>query len=145
MKKTMGRTMFTLIGRSRSGCFHLRWRSPPTENVMKKDSTKEVKLIKMYTLDVESMAKVMRHSSMRQGMGVRWLTLIRAMLRGMCPFRAPTKNSLEEAKMPPLTAPKVEQATKKGISQRKEEPNSLLANVTATALEDKSSVGVRTA
>ena len=28
---------------------------------MKKDSTKEVKLIKMYTLDVESMAKVMRH------------------------------------------------------------------------------------
>ena len=23
MKKTMGRTMFTLIGRSRSGCFHL--------------------------------------------------------------------------------------------------------------------------
>ena len=36
---------------------------------------------------------------------------------------------LEEAKMPPLTAPKVEQATKKGISQRKEEPNSLLANV----------------
>ena len=36
---------------------------------------------------------------------------------------------LEEAKMPPLTAPKVEHATKKGISQRKEEPNSLLANV----------------
>ena len=28
---------------------------------MKKDSTKEVKLIKMYTLDVESMAKVIRH------------------------------------------------------------------------------------
>ena len=27
-------------------------------------------------------------------MGVRWLTLIRAMLRGMWPFRAPTKNNL---------------------------------------------------
>ena len=31
---------------------------------------------------------------MRQGMGVRWLRLMRDMLRGMCPFLAPTKNSL---------------------------------------------------
>jgi hypothetical protein len=34
-------------------------------------------------------------STMRQGMGVRCFTLISAMLRGMCPFRAPTKKSLE--------------------------------------------------
>ena len=44
--------------------------------------------------------------------------------------------------MPPLTAPKVEQATKKGMSQRKESPKSLLAKVTATALEESSSVGL---
>ena len=37
--------------------------------------------------------------------------------------------NLDEAKIPPLTAPKVEHATKKGISQRKAEPNNLLANV----------------
>ena len=32
---------------------------------------------------------------MRQGMGVRWLRLMRDMLRGMCPFLAPTKNNLK--------------------------------------------------
>ena len=45
------------------------------------------------------------------------------MLIDICDF------NLDEAKIPPLTAPKVEQATKKGISQRKAEPNNLLANV----------------
>ena len=39
------------------------------------------------------------------------------------------QSNLDEAKIPPLTAPKVEQATKKGISQRKADPNNLLANV----------------
>ena len=34
---------------------------------------------------------------------------------GICPLLAPTKNSLDDAKIPPLTAPKVEQATKKGM------------------------------
>jgi hypothetical protein len=43
-------------------------------------------------------------------------------------------SDLEEAKMPPLTAPKVEQATKKGINQRKELPNSLLANVCGSSV-----------
>ena len=36
---------------------------------------------------------------------------------GICPPLAPTKKSLEEAKIPPLTAPNVEQATKKGMIQ----------------------------
>ena len=40
-----------------------------------------------------------------------------AIALGNCPCLAPTKNSLEEAKMPPLTDPKVEQATKRGIVQ----------------------------
>ena len=31
---------------------------------------------------------------MRQGMGVMVVMLMRAMQRGMCPFLAPTKNSL---------------------------------------------------
>ncbi len=35
----------------------------------------------------------------------------------MWPLLAPTKNNLEEAKIPPLTAPNVEQATKKGMIQ----------------------------
>jgi hypothetical protein len=34
---------------------------------------------------------------------------------GRCPFRAPTKNNLEDAKMAPFRAPKVEQATKNGM------------------------------
>ena len=54
-------------------------------------------------------------SIIKQGIGVNLLVLIKAMALGICPFLAPTKKSLEEAKMPPLTAPKVEQATKNGI------------------------------
>ena len=42
---------------------------------------------------------------------------MRDIILGICPFLAATKNSLEEAKIPPLTAPKVEQATKNGIIQ----------------------------
>jgi len=40
---------------------------------------------------------------------------MRAMAVGRCPFRAPTKNNLEDAKMAPFNAPKVEQATKNGM------------------------------
>ena len=39
------------------------------------------------------------------------------------------KFHLEDAKIPPLTAPKVEQATKNGISQRNADPNNLFAKV----------------
>ena len=51
-----------------------------------------------------------------------------AMLLGMWPFLAPTKNRREEAKIPPFTAPNVEQATKKGIIHLIT-PNSLFPNV----------------
>ena len=70
--------------------------------------------------------------------------LMRAILRGMWPLRAPTKNSLEEANIPLLTAPNVEQATKKGMIHLIT-PNILFPNVTATALEERISVGERTA
>ena len=53
---------------------------------------------------------------MRQGMGVRALTLTSAMHLGMCPLRAPTKKMRAEAKMTPLMQPKVEHATKSGIA-----------------------------
>ena len=46
----------------------------------------------------------------------------------MCPPLAPTKKSLDDAKIPPLTAPKVEQATKKGMIQDIT-PKSRLPNV----------------
>ena len=54
---------------------------------------------------------------MRQGIGVKELKLIKDIILGICPFLAATKKSRDEAKIPPLTAPKVEQATKKGIIQ----------------------------
>ena len=53
----------------------------------------------------------------KQGIGVNLLTLIKAIALGMCPFLAPTKKSLDDAKIPPLTAPKVEHATKNGMIQ----------------------------
>ena len=53
----------------------------------------------------------------KHGIGVYLLMFKRAIVLGMCPFRAPTKKSLELAKIPPFTAPKVEQATKNGIIQ----------------------------
>ncbi|KAL0101810.1 hypothetical protein PUN28_019149 [Cardiocondyla obscurior] len=36
---------------------------------------------------------------------------------GRCPFRAPTKNNLADAKIAPFNAPKVEHATKNGMIQ----------------------------
>ena len=51
----------------------------------------------------------------KQGIGVNLFKLIKAIDVGICPPLAPTKNSREEANMPPLTAPNVEQATKNGI------------------------------
>ena len=53
----------------------------------------------------------------RLGMGVLVDVVIKAIVRGICPSLAPTKNSLDEAKIPPFTEPKVEAATKSGISQ----------------------------
>lgn len=52
---------------------------------------------------------------MSDGTGVKFLTFIRAMAVGKWPFLAPTKNKRDEANMAPFNAPKVEQATKKGI------------------------------
>lgn len=60
--------------------------------------------------------------------------LINEMQAGRCPFLAPTKNNRELAKMAPLSDPKVEQATKSGISQANI-PSILSPKVTATAKE----------
>jgi hypothetical protein len=54
---------------------------------------------------------------MRDGIGVKLRTLIREMAVGRCPFRAPTKNNLDDAKIAPFNAPKVEHATKNGMIQ----------------------------
>lgn len=51
----------------------------------------------------------------RAGIGVKFLILISAIAFGKCPFRAPTKNSLDEANIAPFRAPNVEHATKNGI------------------------------
>lgn len=69
---------------------------------------------------------------------------IRAIAAGRCPCLAPTKNSLEEAKIAPFNEPKVEHATKKGISKEKP-PSIWLPNVTATALDAKISSRDKTA
>lgn len=61
-------------------------------------------------------------------MGVKFLTLMREMAVGKCPLRAPTKKSLDDAKIAPFRAPKVEQATKNGINQAIG-PKSLSPNV----------------
>ena len=42
---------------------------------------------------------------------------MKAIVRGICPSLAPTKNNLDDAKIPPFTDPKVEQATNSGINQ----------------------------
>lgn len=52
---------------------------------------------------------------MRDGIGVKLRTLIKAMAVGRCPFRAPTKNNLDDANIAPFNAPKVEHATKNGM------------------------------
>lgn len=43
--------------------------------------------------------------------------LISESAAGRCPFRAPTKNSRDEAKIAPFSEPKVEHATNSGIVQ----------------------------
>ena len=48
----------TLIGLGKSGLFHLRYRRPPTDIVMNRDSTKEVKLMSMYTSEVVNNKRV---------------------------------------------------------------------------------------
>ena len=53
----------------------------------------------------------------RLGIGVLVDVVMKAMVRGICPSLAPTKNNLDDAKIPPLTEPKVEHATNSGISQ----------------------------
>lgn len=69
------------------------------------------------------------HMKMSDGIGVKQLTLINEMAAGKWPFRAPTKNNRDDAKMAPFNEPNVEQATNNGITQAKN-PNILLANVT---------------
>lgn len=65
---------------------------------------------------------------MRDGTGVKLLTLIKAMAVGKWPFRAPTKKRRDDAKIAPLRAPNVEHATKKGIIQDMT-PSNLSPNV----------------
>lgn len=55
--------------------------------------------------------------------------LINEIAAGKWPFRAPTKNSLDEAKIAPFNDPKVDAATKIGIVQANH-PNIFSPNVT---------------
>ena len=48
-------------------------------------------------------------------MGVLVEVVIKAIVRGIWPSLAPTKKSLDDAKIPPFTEPKVEKATNIGI------------------------------
>lgn len=64
----------------------------------------------------------------REGIGVKFLTLMSEMAVGRCPLRAPTKKSRDDAKIAPFKAPNVEQATKNGISHAIG-PKSLSPNV----------------
>ena len=50
--------------------------------MMKRDSTKEVKLMRMKTSDVMRRERVMMQRRMRQGIGVRCLRFMSAMLLG---------------------------------------------------------------
>lgn len=63
------------------------------------------------------------------GIGVKQWILISEMAAGKWPFRAPTKNRRDDAKIAPFSEPNVEQATNSGITHAKN-PNWLLANVT---------------
>ena len=76
------------------------------------------------------------------GRGVTLVTWIMARAAGICPSLAPAKNSLEVVSMFPFTAPKVDRATKMGIIQAIC-PYSLLAKVTATASEPRTSLTER--
>jgi hypothetical protein len=81
---------------------------------------------------------------MIDGIGVKHFTLINEIAAGRCPSRAPTKNNRELAKIAPFKDPKVEQATKSGISHANI-PNILSPKVTATAKDDWMSLTGRTA
>ena len=72
------------------------------------------------------------------GMGVVLEMEIMVSAPGICPSRAPEKKSLEEVSSWPLTAPKVEHATKMGMIQAMR-PYRRLAKVTATASEPRTS------
>jgi hypothetical protein len=52
----------------------------------------------------------------RLGIGVRVEVVIKDIVRGILPSLAPTKKSLEDAKIPPFTDPKVEHATNTGMT-----------------------------
>ena len=92
----------------------------------------------IYRLKIDFLTK-----NIKDGTGVRQFTLIKDIAAGKWPLRAPTKNRRDEAKIAPFNEPKVEQATKNGISQAMY-PNILSPKVTATALEDNNSSDVNT-
>ena len=79
---------------------------------------------------------------MTLGTGVIRLMEIMVRAPGIWPSRAPAKNSLEEVRSWPLTAPKVLQATKMGMIQAIR-PYSRLAKVTATASEPRTSETIK--
>lgn len=79
-----------------------------------------------------------------EGTGVILLMSIKDIANGRCPFRAPTKNNLEEAYMAPFREPNVHNATKSGIIQDIR-PSIFILNVTATASDDRISSFVSTA
>ncbi len=72
------------------------------------------------------------------------MRLIIAKQLGKCPLRAPTKNNLEEANIPPFSPLKVERATDKGIIHEKK-PRTRSPKVTAIVSEVKTSSGAKTA
>ena len=61
-------------------------------------------------------SKTLLTKNTRLGIGVLVDFVMKAIVRGICPSLAPTKNNLDDAKIPPLTDPKVEQATNRGIN-----------------------------
>ena len=69
-----------------------------------------IRLKKKTLKNIGKITKTIRH-----GIGVSVLKFINDIILGIWPFLAATKKSRDEAKIPPLTAPKVEQATKTGI------------------------------
>ena len=81
---------------------------------------------------------------MIDGIGVKHLTLINEIAAGRWPFRAPTKNNRELAKIAPFNEPNVEQATKSGMSHANI-PSILSPYVTATANDAWISLAGRTA
>ena len=74
-------------------------------------------------------------------MGVRVEVVMNAIVFGICPSLAPTKNSLEDANIPPFTEPKQEQATNTGIIQAIG-PNKRLPNVYRRLIKYKLSLRI---